>query len=70
MVGMSTFRDFVQAALADPDLLREYDRLRGTALSDSGGIGHMIDVATGRFSSDAEGFLGFLWDLWLRVPSR
>ena len=65
-------RDFVnrylEQCIANPDLLRQYDRLNGTDLSRRGSpIDLMIDDACGKMDADARGFFDFCMEQLNRV---
>ena len=58
------FLDCVRHAIATPDLVKEFDRLRGTDLSGRASpIAQMIDQATGKADHDVRLFLEFIWDV-------
>lgn len=64
-----TFGDFLRACSSEPDLVAEFDRLRGTNLSRRGtGLDLMIDDATGRTDADCREWIEFCADLWERIP--
>ncbi len=54
-----TFLDVVNATIAQPEFLKEYDRLNGTTFS-KGGINQEIDKATGKFKEDVGDLLAFI----------
>jgi hypothetical protein len=56
--------------LTDPDLIEQYDRLRGTNLGLNGSpLDLMVDATTGRSEADVAGFLAFVKDcVWDRLP--
>jgi hypothetical protein len=61
--------EFVLLCLENEELVREFDRLRGTNLSLRGsGLDLEIDRATGRLEHDFRVFLDFCKDLWERLP--
>lgn len=64
------FEDFVRLALATEGFLQEFDRLRGTHLSERDPLLHQIDVATGRCQKEAKKLTQFLLDLWNRLPAK
>jgi hypothetical protein len=62
--------DFLKAAASNQDLVREYDRLRGTSLSAMSKrtpLEQMIDKATGKEDSELRGFVEFAADLYRRM---
>jgi hypothetical protein len=65
------FMTCVGAALGNMDLLREFDRLKGTTLvSRRAPIEVMVDQATGKQDADIQAFLRFVWnDIFTRTPS-
>jgi hypothetical protein len=66
---MATFIDFLHMCAENRELLREFDRLRGTNLSLKGApIDLAMDRATGRLEHDAGLFFEFVVDMWSRVP--
>ena len=63
-------REFAVLCARNTELVREYDRLRGTNLSRRGtGLELMIDDATGRTEDDVRGFVEFCEDVWGRFHS-
>jgi len=64
-----TFYECLMACAANRDLVREFDRLRGTNLSLKGsGIELMIDEATGRLKQDLQAFVEFVYEfIWVRI---
>lgn len=65
-----TFLDYVNTCLGNRELLIEFDRLRGTNLSEIGcasPINSMIDEATGRNEDSMAKFVEFVYDaIWCR----
>ncbi len=59
-------------ALASPEFVAQFDRLRGTNLGQLGGpLDVMIDGASGRLESDFNAFVAFVLDvLWDRAPEN
>lgn len=59
-------------AVATPELIEQFDRLKGTSLS--GGrspIEQMVDRATGKLAEDAAEFSAFVHDcVYLRLPDE
>lgn len=64
-----TFDQCVRECFADRELLREFDRLKGTNLSLKGnGLEILIDKSSGRWEHDAEEFVAFVKDcVWCRI---
>jgi hypothetical protein len=65
-----TFLTCVSASAANPELVRNFDRLQGTNLSMRGApLDLMIDQAAGRLDSDVNKFLDFVWEyVFTRLP--
>lgn len=65
-----TFEECVLYCAGRPDVLREFDRLRGTNLSMRGApIDLMIDEQSGRLGEDARKFIDFVYDaVWSEYP--
>ena len=62
-----TFEEVVQECLATPELVREFDRLRGTSLSATG-INAAVDQATGKRAEDLRKFFAFVKEyVWVRL---
>lgn len=61
----------VSHAIRSLELIRNFDRLSGTALSSQpGALDRMIDEATGRLAADFQRFRHFAEDaLWDRAPA-
>ncbi len=59
-------------ALASPEFVAQFDRLRGTNLGQRGAsLDVMIDGASGRLESDFNAFVAFVRDvLWDRAPEH
>ena len=62
----------VIAAINEPELVKEFDRLKGTNLSQTGSpIEIMIDESTGRLKHDFNEFVEFVRDvIYERVNMR
>ena len=67
-----SFQQCIEASAANSELVREFDRLRGTNLSLRGSpVELAVDKATGRLASDLQSSIEFVWDcVFLRVPLR
>ena len=69
-----TFRECLRECAANRDLLREFDRLKGTNLCEVGRrspMAAMIDEATGRDRDSCNKFIEFVYEcVWLRAPRR
>lgn len=67
-----TFQACWRAAANNPELVVEFDRLKGTRLGGQGTpIERLIDEATGKAAEDYNAFLRFCWNcLYLRVPLK
>lgn len=65
-----TFGDVVLHCAAQPELVANYDRLRGTNLSRRGtDMDLLIDDACKRTESEIPGFVAFVWEcVWTRLP--
>ncbi len=67
-----TFPECVLFCSENKDLVREFDRLRGTHLSQldrRAPIERMIDEATGRDKAALQMFVEFVFEcVWLRIP--
>ena len=62
--------DWLALCAKTPELIREFDRLRGTNVQRKGPpINLAIDHATGRLEADTKEFAAFCFDLFLRIPS-
>ena len=58
-----TFIEAVRTCLGTPELVSEYDRLRGSNLSRKGtGLDLLIDDSTGRTQEEMGEFVQFVWD--------
>ncbi len=66
-----TFAEVLWTSLNSRGLVEQFDRLRGTHLSDAGtgsGIEVQIDLATGRYEVDMALFVEFVYDcVWTRL---
>jgi hypothetical protein len=64
-----TFASCLSECARDPELIANYDRLRGTNLSLKGsGLSLEIDRVTGRVDSELRGFIDFCWEsVFLRL---
>ena len=69
--GMS-FMECLGHCISEPELIANYDKLRGTNLSRTGSpIDLAVDQATGRMNAEIEGFIEFCWDcVFLRFGGR
>lgn len=67
-----TFRECVLKCAANMELVKEFDRLRGTNLCRKGApIEQAVDDATGRYEQDAIQFINFVYDVfWLRLSDN
>lgn len=65
-----TFLDCLFECAGNAEMVRHFDRLRGTNLSLRGGpINLAVDQATGRLDHDLALFVDFVWDcVWIRLP--
>lgn len=65
-----TFAICLREAAGEIELVREFDRLYGTALSSRPPtINSMIDEATGKTDADMQAFLRFVWNyIFMSVP--
>lgn len=61
------FNDCLMECAGNRELVKEFDRLRGTNLSMAGApIIRMIDEATGKQKDDCLKFIAFVWEcIWL-----
>ena len=58
-----TFYQCIMECAGTPELVENYDRLRGTNLSRKGHpINVMIDEATGRLKAEMKEFIEFVWE--------
>jgi hypothetical protein len=65
-----SFLQRIEASAANSELVREFDRLRGTNLRGSP-VDLAVDKATGRLASDLQSFIEFVLDcVFLRVSLR
>lgn len=71
MISM-TFEECFIHCLNDHELLKEFDRLRGTSLSGSGSLmSELVDVASGKRTLDLAEFLKFVKEcVWDRMPQE
>lgn len=60
----------LDTALQCPELIKQFDRLKGTNLGLRGAaIEVMVDMSSGRFDSDFQEFVWFVWEcVFLRIP--
>ena len=67
-----TFYDCLMECVGNRELVKGFDRLRGTNLSMSGPpINLMVDEATGKQREDMNKFIEFCWDcVWTRLTKR
>ncbi len=67
-----TFIETVRICLKTPELVSEYDRLRGSNLSRKGtGLDLLIDDSTGRTKDEMRGFVQFVWEhIWTPCVSQ
>jgi hypothetical protein len=67
-----TFADCVLGALANDELVANFDRLTGRNLGRRGSpLELAIDEASGRLADDFEAFVGFVLDMvWERLPAE
>lgn len=57
------FAECLECCVAEPELMANYDALRGTNLSRKGStIDLAIDRAVGRADAEIEGFIEFCWE--------
>jgi hypothetical protein len=65
-----SFGTCLAEAVSTPELIANYDRLRGTNLSFRGSrMDLAIDEACGRQFKELPGFVAFVYDfIWLRLP--
>jgi hypothetical protein len=64
------FEQCVMECARHPELIQQFDRLRGTNLQMKGApIDLMVDQATGRLADDVSLFITFVYDVvWSRLP--
>jgi hypothetical protein len=63
------FVELLRHAVANKEMIAEFDRLKGHNLSRIGvPIALMIDDATGRTEQALDDFTDFVWDLAQRIP--
>lgn len=72
MPSTISFRDCVFATVAEPEFLKEYDRLRGTSFAGTASpIERMVDEATGRFKEDCSHLIGFIFThVWMPFKTK
>lgn len=65
-----TFRECVLECAKNMELVKSFDRLKGTNLSQRGSqIELMVDQATGRYKKEAIDFINFVYEVvWIRLP--
>lgn len=64
-----TLEECFLEALKTPELVKEFDRLRGTSLQ-SRGLNEMIDIATGKRDKDLELFVEFFLEvIWIPLAA-
>lgn len=58
-----SFAECLGSSSRNAELVANYDRLRGTNLSQKGsGLDLAIDQASGRMETELEGFIEFVWE--------
>lgn len=67
---MITFTECLMEVASNEEIVKEFDRLRGTNLQFQGSnIERMIDEATGRIEHDLALFVEFVYEcIWIRLP--
>lgn len=65
-----TFPEVVMECFDNPDLMREYRRLKGGDFGlPKSPVDAMVDDATGFVDEQAKEFVQFVWDVvWCRIP--
>ena len=64
-----SIRDWLALCASTPELVANYDRLRGTNIASAGSpLEALIDSQSGRLDAELRGFVEFAVDLFRRLP--